>query len=270
MATRFSADAVAAFDKHFGRPAALALRAVGSEPAKAIMVYTKLGSIWWQEIKPTLPGKKRVLMKQFKRIKAQRDLEAEDDAPVLLREAKKRKLEGGSKQEDPEAAEEHQGSIDHDAQVEAARRDTAASVRIRAGELQGGVARTPILNSIHHATVARLTLFGGFCELRGGYRDGLLVISKFDLGCAGNGQDAALYEGQKIRVKVIEVKPDGKYFLESLDDDRSRECSEDGSRARKILGVHKGSVLAALRTRRAQRMLDTYFLSTFSGVRPLT
>merc|ERR1719473_1007090 len=127
-------------------------------------------------------------MKQHKRIKAQRDFkmeaEAEDDALILRPKAKKRKLEGGSQHEDQEPAEEKEGSIDVAVHAEAARRATADPVRIRAGELQGGVARTPILNTIHHATVARLMLFGAFCELRGDFRDGLLGISKLDRGSA--------------------------------------------------------------------------------------
>jgi hypothetical protein len=103
MAARFTKAAEARFDERFKRPAAEVLRAVGSEGTTPKAVYDKLGSLWaeaerellalraskasvrravvaelgklWKEIRPTLPGKSKVLLNRLSSIEQTRDSE---------------------------------------------------------------------------------------------------------------------------------------------------------------------------------------------------
>ena len=94
-------------------------------------------------------------------------------------------------------------------QVSAPNRDSinAAIAKIRA------IVAIPEVGEIYEGTVRSVMPYGCFVEILPG-RDGLLHISEIDWKRLETVEDAGIKEGDKLRVKLLEIDPKtGKYKL---------------------------------------------------------
>ncbi|MFA5734624.1 MAG: S1 RNA-binding domain-containing protein, partial [Proteiniphilum sp.] len=76
-----------------------------------------------------------------------------------------------------------------------------------------GIVAVPEVGEEYEATVRSVMPYGAFCEFLPG-KDGLLHISEIDWKRLEKVEDAGIKEGDKIRVKLIDVDPrTGKFKL---------------------------------------------------------
>jgi polyribonucleotide nucleotidyltransferase len=76
-----------------------------------------------------------------------------------------------------------------------------------------GIVAVPEIGEVYEATVRSVMPYGAFCEFLPG-KDGLLHISEIDWKRLEKVEDAGIKEGDKIRVKLIDIDPrTGKFKL---------------------------------------------------------